>query len=203
MGYASKEALLEYTQKSKSASGSGLFRVIGIAGIIIGIASMGTEAGMVFTMVCIAAGIFLFYMGGQTGRETKEYLKYLKIAESTGEMQRILNDFANSQSLADDRIRLGSEYIFSRKQGRPITYAELRKVYPYVVSGTNCARYLKGVSASGADAVRQNRDMIILFPLSMRLAMHCWSLKTSVRLQKLMAWAFVIWVLRCIIRIRL
>ena len=151
MGYASKEALLEYTQKSKSASGSGLFRVIGIAGIIMGIASMGTEAGMVFTMVCIAAGIFLFYMGGQTGRETKEYLKYLKIAESTGEMQRILNDFANSQSLADDRIRLGSEYIFSRKQGRPITYAELRKVYPYVVSGTNCARYLKGVSASGAE----------------------------------------------------
>ena len=149
MGYASKEALLEYTKKDKGKTGSGFFRIFGIAGVIMGLASIGTEAGLVFSLICIAGGIFLFYTGGQTGRETNEYMKYLKIAESTGEMQRILNDFANAQSLADDRIRLGSEYIFSKQQGRPVTYAELRKVYPHIITGSGCARYLYGVTVNG------------------------------------------------------
>ena len=149
MGYASKEALLEYTKKDEGKSGSGLFRILGIAGVIMGLASLGTEAGLFFSLICIAGGIFLFYFGGQTGRETKAYMKYLKMAESTGEMQRILNDFANAQSLADDRIRLGSEYIFSKNHGRPVTYAELRKVYPHIVTGSGCARSLVGITVSG------------------------------------------------------
>lgn len=149
MGYASKEALLEYTKKDEGKSGSGFFKGFGVVMIIGGIATLGTELGLFLSLLFIAGGIFMFHTGGQTARETKGYMKYLKMAESTGEMQRILNDFANAQSLADDRIRLGSEYIFSKNQGRPVTYAELRKVYPHIVTGSGCARSLVGITVSG------------------------------------------------------
>lgn len=146
MGYASKEALLEYTQESKSKSGfSSVFGGIALVG---GILSLATPLGIVLSLLFIAGGICMISYGAK-GNST--YKKFLSVAASTGELQRILNDFANSQSLADDRIRLGSEYIFGKNMGRPISYSELRKVYPYIVTGTGCARYLKGVTADGAE----------------------------------------------------
>lgn len=148
MGYASKEALLEYTQQSKGTTGFG--KGMGFFILIVGLASLATPLGIVFSLFFIASGILWIYTASQNN---SEYKKYLKIAESTGELQRVLNDFANSQSLADDRIRLGSEYIFGKHQGRPISYAELRKVYPYVVGGTSCSRYLRGVTAGGQDYI--------------------------------------------------
>lgn len=148
MGYASREALLEYTQQSKSKSG--FFKGFGIFSLIAGLGSLATPLGIVFSLFFIAGGICMIYGGA---KNNSEYHKYLKIAGSTGELQRVLNDFANSQSLADDRIRLGSEYIFGKHQGRPISYAELRKVYPYVVGGTSCSRYLRGVTAGGQDYI--------------------------------------------------
>ena len=146
MGYASKEALLEYTKEPKG--NIGFLKGLGVVVVIFGVATLGTEFGLVLSILFIAGGIFMIYSAGQND---SEYKKYLKIAESTGELQRVLNDFANAQSLADDRIRLGSEYIFSKNLGRPVAYAELRKVYPHVVGGTSCARYLKGVTAGGTE----------------------------------------------------
>ena len=145
MGHASKEALLEYTKKSKSDTK--FLQGIGVVALVGGLASFGVEElGVLFPLFFIAGGIFMFYMGG---KNDSEYKKYLKIADSTGELQRVLNDFANAQSLADDRIRLGSEYIFGKNQGRPVSYAELRKVYPHIYKGSRCARQIDGVTVSG------------------------------------------------------
>lgn len=146
MGYASKEALLEYTQESKSKTGFGV--VFGVIMVVAGISALATPLGVVMSLLFIAGGVCLISLGTK-GNST--YKKFLSVAASTGELQRMLNDFANSQSLADDRIRLGSEYIFGKQTGRPISYAELRKVYPYVVTGSGCARYLKGVTADGQE----------------------------------------------------
>lgn len=146
MGYASKEALLEYTQASKGNTGFLTF----LGGIILigGIASLFTPLGIVLSLLFIIGGALML---NEARKGNSNYKKFLKIAESTGEMQRILNDFAASQSLADDRIRLGAEYIYGKQMGRPVSYAELRKVYPHVVTGTSCRRFLKGITADGAE----------------------------------------------------
>lgn len=146
MGYASKEALLEYTE-NKSLN---IFTpILGIGGILMGILLFDTSAmGILCAVLLGGSGIYLLF-SDPSGKSS--YKKYLKIAASTGELQRMLNDFAASQSLADDRIRLGAEYIYGKKMGRPLSYAELRKVYPYVVTGSGCARFLKGVTADGQE----------------------------------------------------
>jgi len=147
MGYASKEALMEYLHNK----GSGTFlSIFGLFAFFMGFVSLTLPDGNIAFLIFAVIGAGFLFMG----RSNKSTLnKYLSIAASTGELQRILNDFAASQSLADDRIRLGSEYIFGRKMGRPISYSELRKVYPFIVTGTTCARYLKGVTADGQEHI--------------------------------------------------
>lgn len=150
MGYASREALMEYTQEEK---GNRTFMsALGFAEIILGMFLLTqTDSQNIFlSLFFIIGGIFSIVSARNSN---SNYKKFLSITASTGELEKILNDFANSRSMADDRIRLGSEYIFGRKRGRPISYAELRKVYPYIVSGTSCARYLKGVTADGAEHI--------------------------------------------------
>lgn len=146
MGYASKEALMEYTQESKG--NSAFASILGGIMLVGGVLSLGTSLGIVLSLIFIVGGISFISMGT---KGNSNYKKFLSIAASTGELQRILNDFASSHSMADDRIRLGSEYIYGRKMGRPIQYAELRKVYPHVVTGSGCARYLKGITADGQE----------------------------------------------------
>lgn len=146
MGYASKEALVEYTQESKS--NSAFASIFGGIMLVGGVLSLGTPLGIVLSLIFIVGGIYFISMGTKSN---SNYKKFLSIASSTGELQRILNDFASSQSMADDRIRLGAEYIYGKKMGRPVQYTELRKVYPHIVSGSSCARYLKGVTADGQE----------------------------------------------------
>lgn len=148
MGYASKEALLEYTQEDKKVSRLGY--LIGGICLIMGIIFMSTPIGVDFCLFFIAGGIYLLCTAG---RDQAKYKKYLSAADSTGELQRMLTDFANSKSLADDRIRLGEEYIFGKRMGRPITYAELRKIYPYVTTKSRYARYLKGATPDGTEYI--------------------------------------------------
>lgn len=146
MGYASKEALLEYTQdKSKGP----FFTIIACGGFVVGLICLSGDFMWFGLFMIVMSAISLFSDLSGNG----SYKKFLSTAVSTGELQRIINDFAASQSLADDRIRLGDEYIFGRKMGRPISYAELRKVYPFIVTGTTCARCLKGVTVNGQEHV--------------------------------------------------
>lgn len=145
MSYASKEALMEYTQGNSTNSS---LKVFGGISFIVGLVSLATPLGIVLSLFFIVAGVYLFFTGFSGD---SSYKKFLKIASSTGELQRILNDFATSRSMADDRIRLGAEYIYGKKMGRPIQYTELRKVYPFIVTGTSCARYLKGITADGQE----------------------------------------------------
>ena len=144
MGYASKEALLEYTQDKAKGP---LFKIIACGELVVGLISL-TSDYIWFALLMIVTAVIIFF-SDLSGNGT--YKKFLSTAASTGELQRILNDFAASQSMADDRIRLGAEYIFGRKMGRPISYAELRKVYPFIVTGASCARYLKGITADGQE----------------------------------------------------
>ena len=146
MGYASKEALLEYTEKKGLNI---LTPILGVGGILLGILLFNTSVmGVLCTLLLGGSGVYLLF-SDPTGKSS--YKKYLDTAASTGELQRMLNDFASSKSLADDRIRLGAEYIYGKKMGRPLSYSELRKVYPYVVTGSGCARFLKGITADGQE----------------------------------------------------
>lgn len=148
MGYASKAALMEYI-KEKTEYRSFLI-CFGIGSIFLSILLMSfcdnDPMNMIMILVFLVVGIFMIIEGSKPS----QCKRFLKLLESTGQMDRLLNDFASSQALADDRIRLGAEYIYGKNQGRPVSYAELQKVYPSVVTGARCERKLKGVTAEGA-----------------------------------------------------
>lgn len=149
MGYASKAALMEYI---KEKTGDRLFLTcFGIGVIFISFLAMSVydndPKNLIMIILIMAAGIFFITMGNS---KTSKCKRFLKLLESTGQMDRLLNDFASSQALADDRIRLGAEYIYGKNQGRPVSYAELQKVYPSVVTGARCERKLMGITAEGA-----------------------------------------------------
>ena len=146
MGYASKEALLEYTQNKSVASmskaaGAGMLL---LSLLFFGFDSSGTEK--IFGLVFLVGGALGLYSGLTWD---SAYKKFLNTAASTGELTRLLEDFAASQSMADDRIRLGANYLYGKKQGRPIRYSDLAKVYPHVVTGSHLSRSLVCVTIDG------------------------------------------------------
>lgn len=149
MGYASREALVEYTQKKKGDAA--FLSILGVFGVIMGIVFLTQAKEMMHFVFGVFFAVVGVWMIMSNSKDNSSYKSFLSTAQATGEMQRLLDDFAASRSMADDRIRLGANYLYGKQMGRPIQYTELRKVYPYVVTGTNTARYLKGVTSDGSE----------------------------------------------------
>lgn len=148
MSYASKEALMEYTQPKKHENLS--IQIMGVFCCIVGAFSFTIPGGfgMSLLMTLGGAAMVVFF-------HTKTYSSYknfFSLAASTGELNEVINDFGASRSMADDRIRLGQIYLYGKQAGRPIKYAELKKVYVSgVQKSTNVFRRLHGVTADGTD----------------------------------------------------
>lgn len=149
MSWASKEDLVNYTQEKANSS---FATILGIVMIFGGIASLFTSLGLVFSLLITAGGIYFVKSGNDINRD---YNNYLAAAEASGEMQAIVNDFAGSKSMHYDSIRLGESYIFTRKRGRPVQYAELRKVYVNITktNGIETSRSLIGVATDGKNHI--------------------------------------------------
>lgn len=82
--------------------------------------------GIVFALVLGVVGAILIRSAALS---SKKFTDYIQNAETSGEMGMILGDFSQSYSMVKDNIRIGRRYIFGKKQGRPVKYSEITKVY--------------------------------------------------------------------------
>lgn len=148
MSYASKEALMEYTQPKKHENLS--IQIMGVFAFVVGVFSFTIPGGLDMSLLMTLGGAAMFFLS-----RTKTYSSYknfFSLAASTGELNEVINDFGASRSMADDHIRLGENYLYGKQAGRPIKYAELKKVYIHSAQKTSIvARNLKGVTADGTD----------------------------------------------------
>lgn len=129
MSTFSKDDLLKYIKASffSPAMELGVFFLFGTVILIFIVCFMEFSAlGIVFTLVAGAVSAILIRSAVLS---SKKFTDYIRNAETSGEMGIILGDFSQSYSMVKDNIRLGRRYIFGKKQGRPVKYSEITKVY--------------------------------------------------------------------------
>lgn len=84
-------------------------------------------------IIVFPLGIVVFaYMLYTSTKEQKLYRQYLQQLQETGELERILADFGAAQSMANDGIRLGQMYAYRKKEGKPVPYQEICRVYQHI-----------------------------------------------------------------------
>ena len=148
MSYASKEALMEYTQPKKNENS--FIRLFGVFVFAVGVFSFTIPGGLDMSLLTTLGGAAMFFLF--RSKTYSSYKNFLSLTASTGELDEIIKDFGASRSMADDRIRLGENYLYSKQGGRPIKYAELKKVYVHSAQKTSIvARNLNGVTADGTN----------------------------------------------------
>ncbi len=102
---------------------------------------MGLGAGLLFTVVGAAVlaakrelfalipliiGLFALYAGLTSGASDKKAIQQL---EDEGALSRAEADFANAVQVADDRARIGKEFIFRRKYSVVLRCRDVKKFY--------------------------------------------------------------------------
>lgn len=85
----------------------------------------------------------------------------LKAMEASGELARVLEDFAQGEVLVKGNVRLGQSYVFGKGTDRVIRYEEICRVYQYIkkrnfVETVRCLKYV--------DAQGNTRDLCPLLP---------------------------------------
>lgn len=79
--------------------------------------------------VPLAMGVIMIWVSVSS---RKDYRKHLERLEQTGEIDRVLQDFATAQPLVGGAVRLGQYYIFGKRQGGAVRYEDIRQVYQHI-----------------------------------------------------------------------
>lgn len=88
-------------------------------------------------------------------RAVKLLKSQLESMQSTGELDRVLQDFAAGQSVFDDNLRVGNYYLFGKKHGGVVRYGEIKQIYQHIQRTyfIETARSLQFVDVNGKTRV--------------------------------------------------
>lgn len=101
--------------------------VVGIIFAAIGLLCVTVTP--VATLVCVGFGALMIWVGSSS---RKEFNNQMKQFQESGELSRVVADYASSMPLVDGRVRLGNGYIFGKGQGQVVSYGEIRQVYQHI-----------------------------------------------------------------------
>ena len=127
MNQAGKKSFMKYT----SSVYIGII-LIGAFFLFTGLSYVLQESDIaiiIISLLIAAAGVGIIF---SQIRNAKKIRNFVADKEQSGQLPLLLNDFAGSQSLVGDKVRVGREYIFGKKQGVPIAYSQMRQVYQYI-----------------------------------------------------------------------
>lgn len=87
-------------------------------------------------LVPVLMGLFVAVMGGvviwSAISGMRELNNQFRELESSGQLDRIVEEFNRAEVLVKDKIRLGQNYIFGKGSNRLMRYEEIQQVYQYV-----------------------------------------------------------------------
>lgn len=121
-----------------------LFLSVVIAGLIRQLV-VGFDSDTIVSILLFSVmGGIMFGSGLITILEAK---KTYQAMEESGEIQRVVADFATALPLVKDQVRIGQHYIFGKKKNRIVRYEEIRQVYQhitrtYFIETERCLKYV-------------------------------------------------------------
>ena len=116
------DELKEYVQKTaKDVIILGLFSIVFAAAAYVLFLKRMWVLFVIFLLGAVA-----LLVGAVTSFSVDK--KFFDAIENSPEKHAIIADFESAQSYADDGIRMGKKYIFSKKQARLITYEDIKKL---------------------------------------------------------------------------
>ena len=119
-----KEELKKYLCPSK------LPRVGGGAFVIIGLIGMGIVEKPIGTFIICC--IFAIIVSAPTLITIYNLSSAIEILEKNETLSEVFGEFKNSQSILNDALRLGPEYMFGKGMGTIIKYKDISNIYQYV-----------------------------------------------------------------------
>ena len=116
------EELKKYVQKtSKDKLILGLFAVVFAAAACV----LLTRHNWILFIAMLLCAVALFIGAITSSADDKKFFSFI---ENSPERDKILADFASAKSYANDSIRLGENYIFSKKMTRLLGYESIQKL---------------------------------------------------------------------------
>lgn len=122
-----------------------IFLIVGIGSLVILLPESDSVFKTLLTSLFVTGlGVLILWVSVSSIRELNAQLQAM---EASGELARVLEDFAQGEVLVKGNVRLGKYYVFGKGSDRVIRYEEIRRVYQYIkkrnfVETTRCLKYV-------------------------------------------------------------
>ena len=139
------DELKEYVQKTaKDKLALGIF---GVVFAVVAVVAFIKHIWVLFAVMLLCA--FALFTGALTSTSTDK--KFFDSIENSPEKYAILSDFETAQSCANDNLRMGSKYIFTKKYPRLISYEDIVMLQYFEHHSTDTSRTEPGIAYTLAD----------------------------------------------------
>ena len=139
------DELKKYVQKTtKDKLILGIFAIIFAA---VAVVAFTRHTWVLFAVMLLCA--FALFTGALTSTSTDK--KFFDSIENSPEKYAILSDFETAQSCANDNLRMGSKYIFTKKYPRLISYEDIVMLQYFEHHSTDTGRTEPAIAYTLAD----------------------------------------------------
>ena len=145
-----------YEQKKKEFTEflkpRGVFTKIILGGIMLLFAFLMIQPNItigVFLMFLIIGILLILF----AVRSLMNHNQYIQSLEKSGQLHRVLQDFAQAGCLVDGKLRFGQYCLYAKGHGKLLPYSDIARVYQYVhkTNGVEDMRELKYVNREGKE----------------------------------------------------
>ena len=157
--------MLEYRQEGSMSSEKDMLRyvcfsvvlkilfvltdlIISVIAISMALRGMSSGENMLLVLFILSVGLFLGWAAFTPFLEDRKVINFLK---DNGIYDDAVCDFSSAQPFLNDRIRLGSKYIFGKRCCTVLRYTDICKLFLYTVEANDIERskQLRAVDSSG------------------------------------------------------
>ena len=148
----SEDDMMRYVRHSALVTLLIMFGCLALAYILIRASLQTISAGKndFMNVLLLCAGVFAVLGAFMPLVNSRKMMKFLKESNIYGEA---VIDFASAQPFLEDKIRIGSKYVFGRKCYAVLRYTDIVKLYQgiHTSKGREVGRELHAVDIAGKD----------------------------------------------------
>ena len=121
---------------------------ISVIAILMALRGMFSDENMLMVLFVLLIGVFLGWAAFIPFLEDRKVINFLK---DNGIYYDAVYDFSSAQPFLNERVRLGSKYIFGKRCCTVLRYTDICKLFLYTVEANDIERskQLRAVDSSG------------------------------------------------------
>lgn len=122
--------------------------IISVIAISMALRGMSSGENMLLVLFILSVGLFLGWAAFTPFLEDRKMINFLK---DNGIYNDAVYDFSSAQPFLNDRIRLGSKYVFGKRCCSVLRYTDICRLFLYTVEANDIERskQLRAVDNSG------------------------------------------------------